>query len=154
MKNIDIVLIPISIPILIGIYEKNNLIETIQINGKTSDILSNIFEDLLHKYNIQNIIYTNTPGSFLGIKLVYIYLKTLSICKNIRIRSIDAFYFNENKPIKGIIGKFFIKDKSNNIKLEKLEDYVDDNIFTLPSLINMKNFSVNIEPIYISPAVY
>lgn len=159
VKNIDVILICISNPIIIGIYLNGDLIDTIKKDGKMSDILSAIFENLMQKYNINNILYTNSPGNFLSIKLAYIYLKTISITKNINIKAVDGFFFNKNKPIKGIMGKFFIKkpkceNNEERIILTSLEDYIDNANFTLVDKIDMQDFNDSIEPLYIAPAVY
>jgi len=50
--NIKVLVISISNPILIGIYKENILIDTIRKEGKTSDILPSLFNEILAKYNI------------------------------------------------------------------------------------------------------
>jgi len=153
LKNIDIVLVSISNPILIGIYLNEALIDTITSDEKTSDVISDIFEEILKKYNINTILYTSSPGSHLSTKLVYVYIKTLSIVKGINIKSVDGFFFNNNNPIKGIMGKYFVK--TNKEILLKTLKINDENIkFQLPQHIDMKQFSSNIEPVYVAPAVY
>ena len=73
---VSVVVVSISSPILIGIYKDDILIDTIQSEGKTSDILPSIFDELLKKYSITNIYYANGPGSYMAIKISYVFLKT------------------------------------------------------------------------------
>jgi tRNA A37 threonylcarbamoyladenosine modification protein TsaB len=80
-KKVDIVVVCISSPLLIGIYEDSRLIRTIESSQKSSDSLPIIFKELLKEYSIDSIIYTNTPGSFMAIKISYIFFKSLSILK-------------------------------------------------------------------------
>ena len=80
---IEILVITISNPLLIGIYENKKLIKEHKLEGKTSDLLPSLFEELLKKYDIKKIIYVNSPGSFMAIKVAYIFLKTISITKSI-----------------------------------------------------------------------
>jgi hypothetical protein len=152
MKEINIVLLSISSPIQIGVYEGNLLIDTLVLQGQSSEVLVPTFDDLLKKYSINSITYVNTPGSFMAIKLAYICLKTLSITNNIIIKSIDGFYFNNNKPIKAIGNRFFIKE-DNKIILDKISTDKKCGSFSLPQKINLDDFSDDIEPNYILPSV-
>ncbi len=52
----------------------------------------------------------------MGIKVTYLFLKTLSIVKNIPLLAIDGFFFNENHPIKAV-GKLYFVKNSNTISL-------------------------------------
>ena len=156
--TIDIILISIASPLLLGIYKNQKLIQKISKTGKLSDELPPIFEQLLSEYNIQNIIYTHSPGNFLGIKMTYIFLKTLACCnEHIRLKAIDGFYFNNNQPIKAILGQYFIK-RDSTIEMANIEDMQtienSETNFELPNALSLKDFSSEIEPIYIAPAVY
>ena len=62
----------------------------------------NFIKVLKDIYNINSFIYTSSPGSFLSIKLTYLFLRTIHLIENISIKSVDGFYFNGNNPIKGI----------------------------------------------------
>jgi len=88
-SNYTVVVISISNPILIGIYRNKKLVENISKEGKTSDILPLLFDNILSKYNVENILYVNGPGSYMAIKIAYIFLKTISIVKNIRLYAVS-----------------------------------------------------------------
>jgi tRNA A37 threonylcarbamoyladenosine modification protein TsaB len=106
---VDVIAIVISKPLKVGIYKDNKLIETIEKEGFTSDILPIIFDEILKKYKINSIIYSKGPGSFMAIKLAFIFFKTLQIVKNIEFLAADGFYFNKNKPIKAVGKSYFVK---------------------------------------------
>jgi tRNA A37 threonylcarbamoyladenosine modification protein TsaB len=152
-KNVTILVISISTPILVGIYEKNILIQTIKNNGKTSDILPQIFHALLNSYDIEKILYVNGPGSFMAIKVAYIFLKTLSITKNILLVSCDGFEFNNTTPIKALAKKYFFKDKNGKIYIDSLDDNDILNPFELPKTIENIIYSKECLPNYNLPAV-
>ncbi|HEX5670995.1 MAG TPA: hypothetical protein VFX66_05610, partial [Sulfuricurvum sp.] len=96
----DALIIALGSPVYVGIYdEQGQLIESIKDDGLGSDVLPLIFEDVLNRYRLKHLIYANGPGSFMGIKVAYLFLKTLSIVQNIPLFSIDGFFFNENHPI-------------------------------------------------------
>jgi tRNA A37 threonylcarbamoyladenosine modification protein TsaB len=101
-KEVDVLLIALTSPIKIGIYEDGNLVKTIENTGKSSDILPSIYKEIFEQYKVRNLLYANGPGSFMAIKVAYIFLKSLSILKNIPLFATDAFYFNNNQPIKAI----------------------------------------------------
>ena len=147
--KVDIVIISISKPIKIGIYKNRVLSKTIISEEMTSDFLPKFFENILSKYKIGNIIYSNGPGSYMSIKLTYIFLKTLQIVHNFTILAVDGFYFNGNLPIKAVGNRFFVKE-NDTITIQK-SDLVGE--FELPAKIEISDFSSDIEPIYILNAV-
>lgn len=152
MNKVSILVISISNPILVGIYDNDKLIEKISLEGKASDALANIFNEILKNYEIVSIFYVNGPGSYMAIKVAYIFLKTLSITKNIEFKACDGFNFNNNSPIKALGKKYFIKDVDDNI----LIDFIKDNEikeFQLPNNLNKNIFTKDILPNYNLPAV-
>lgn len=150
-KNIDLLFITLSSPIQVGVYENKTLIETISTTEKSSECLPTLFKDLQDKYNIQNIFYVNGPGSFMAIKVAYIFLKSISILKNIPLFATDAFYFNNNQPIKAI-GKLYFVKISSEIKTVPLEE-APESIFELPKVLNYDDFSTTTSPLYSIGAV-
>jgi len=146
LKKIDIVLIALSSPILIGIYEDKKLIKTIQSEEKSSEVLATIYDDIFKKYSVEKLFYANGPGSFMAIKVAYIFLKSLSILKDIPLFATDAFYFNQNQPIKAI-GKLFFVRISSEIKTQKLET-APMMEFKLPDMLDYSEFSTNTTPLY------
>ena len=150
-NNVDILLIALSSPIQIGVYKDTKLIDTIISHDKSSEILPEIFKEIFTKYEVKNFFYANGPGSFMAIKIAYIFLKSLSILKNIPLFATDAFYFNENQPIKAI-GKLFFVKISQEIKTQKLE-IVPESKFKLPVVLDYNEFSEETVPIYSIGAV-
>jgi len=146
---VDIVAIVISKPMLIGVYKDGCLVDTIKKEGMTSDILPEIFDNLLRDYKINTIIYSKGPGSFMAIKLAYVFFKTMQITKDIKLLAADGFYFNQNSPIKAVGNSYFVK-KEGIITLTKNEK---EGKFILPGKLNFNDFSEEVEPLYILKAV-
>lgn len=148
----EVLVISISKPLLIGVYENKKLIKEYKLEGKTSDLLPSLFCYILKEFNIKRINYVNSPGSYMAIKVAYIFLKTISISKNIEFMACNGFEFNENSPIKALGKKYFIQNK-NGIKVDFLEkdDIIRD--FKLPNSIDKINFNKQTLPIYNLPAV-
>ena len=152
LKGVDVVLVALSSPILIGVYEHNKLINTIKSEEKSSDILPEIFDKLFKQYKIEKLFYANGPGSFMAIKVAYIFLKSISILKDIPLFATDAFYFNENNPIKAI-GKLYFVKISQEIETQKLET-VPEADFRLPNELYYNEFSATTTPLYMIGAVW
>ncbi len=151
LKEVDILLVALTSPIKIGVYENNQLLEIIESEKKSSDILPILFRDLQKKYLIKKLFYANGPGSFMAIKVAYVFLKSLSILKEIPLFATDAFYFNQNKPIKAI-GKLHFVKISSEIKTQKLET-APEVVFTLPDVLDYNEFSTDAAPLYMIGAV-
>lgn len=150
MQKVDIVLIALSKPILIGIYQNCELIQEITSDKQTSDILAPIFDDILNQFSVESLYFAKGPGSFMSIKLVYIFLKTLEITKKISLFATDGFYFNSNKPIRAIKNKFFLKEQNEIVIRESFESSEG---FKLPKILKKEDFTRDIEPLYILPAI-
>ena len=149
---IEVLVITISNPLLVGIYENKNLIKEISLDGLTSDKLPILFKDLLKEFNIKSIAYVNTPGSFMSIKIAYIFLKTICQIKNIDFLAIDGFTFNQNSPIKALGKKYFIND-NGLVKVDFLQNVCKIQDFKLPKSVENIKFYKDTLPIYNLPAV-
>jgi len=150
-KKVDVVLVALSSPIQIGIYEENKLIKLIESYEKSSDVLPRLYKDIFSTYRVEKLFYANGPGSFMAIKVAYIFLKSMSILKKIPLFATDAFYFNANTPIKAI-GKLHFVKIASEIKTQKLEIAPQVN-FTLPNVLDYKEFTTTSTPLYMISAV-
>ena len=151
LPRYSLLLISISTPLLVGVYKNDILIETLSSEKKTSEILLIMLNGLLNKYDIQKIIYTRGPGSYMSIKLTYIMLKTIEILRDIECVGCSAFAFNAGAPIKAIGNLYFIKEKETIIT-KKYEQPVDAN-FALPQSIHDLVLDEESTPEYNLPAV-
>ena len=123
MQKLEILVISIASPILVGIYKDGKLEETISMEGMTSDTLPIIFDKLLKKYTqLDAIYYVNGPGSYMAIKVAYIFLKSIAIVKNIPLYAAKGFAFNGNTPIKALGKKYFFNSLDDTIKIDFLEE--------------------------------
>jgi hypothetical protein len=151
-NRVDVLVISLGSPLLVGVYNDNKLIESFTENKKTSDILPVIFKKILKKYEIENLFFAKGPGSFMAIKITYIFLRTLCTTLNTPIFATDGFMFNKNSPIKAVGSRFFMK-KNDNITVEILNDSSKVKSFELPDILDKTIFSADVEPLYVLPAV-
>lgn len=150
-KKVDVVFLTISSPMLIGVYEDLKLIEKLSTSEKSSDILAKLYKNIDEKYQIDRLIYANGPGSFMAIKITYIFLKSIAILKNISLFALDAFYFNQNQPIKAI-GKLYFVKIGTEIITQKLQE-PQASLFELPNILENRELNTNAAPIYAISAV-
>jgi tRNA A37 threonylcarbamoyladenosine modification protein TsaB len=150
-KKVKVLTIALATPIHVGVYENDHLIESITTEGKSSDVLADIFQKLLQQYDIEALYYANGPGSFMAIKVAYIFLKTLSIIQNIPLYATDAFSFNANEPIKAI-GKLHFVKIQDTIQTQKLQT-PSVSVFQLPEKLQDVEFKNENAPMYIIGAV-
>ncbi len=151
LSSYEIVIVSIASPLLLGVYQDGELIETIKTKEKTSDILLKLLSELKSKYNYKRVIYTSGPGSYMAIKLTYITLRSLEILNGITVDACEAFTLNNNKPIKAMGKLYFIKE--NNTIITKKFDEVLEQRFALPSMLSEVTILENNKPLYILPAV-
>ncbi len=145
-KKVSVVVLALSTPIYIGIYENNQCIQQIQSEEKSSEILPVLFEQINQKYEIEKLFYANGPGSFMAIKVAYLFLKTISIVKKIPLLATDAFYFNANHPIKAI-GKLYFVKINEDIVTQKF-DTPQESVFQLPKILDESQFTNIATPLY------
>jgi tRNA A37 threonylcarbamoyladenosine modification protein TsaB len=143
----DLVVIALSSPLRIGVYDETGaLVETVETDEKSSEALPLHCAALMQRYTFGRLFYARGPGSFMAIKISYLFLKTLSIAKNIPLLATDAFYFNENQPIKAV-GKLCFVKTTSGIETQ-LFDEVPLNRFRLPKQLNAEDFETDSAPYY------
>ncbi|MDD3592860.1 MAG: hypothetical protein PHO65_09475 [Sulfurovum sp.] len=151
MPKYELLVISIAAPLLIGVYRDKMLIETISSEKKTSEILLPLLIRSMERYDLENIIYTRGPGSYMAIKLTYITLKTIEITRGIRCLGCSAFALNNGAPVKAMGNLYFTKEKETIIT-KKIEQPVDA-AFTLPQSIQDLPLDEESIPEYVIPAV-
>ncbi|MBZ7935868.1 tRNA threonylcarbamoyladenosine biosynthesis protein TsaB [Campylobacter sp. B0100352/1] len=138
----------LSKPLMLGIYENDLLVKSIISDEKASEFIPKILQELLQDFTFDELIYANGPGSFMGIKISYVSLSTLSIVKNIPLFAISAFELNNNQPISAHREMCFVK-KGDEIVLEKAVS----GEFILPSNLSKLNKKDDNLPFYFLPAI-
>jgi len=124
---------------------------TFETTDQTSEALPLMFEGILKEYTPNRLFFARGPGSFMAIKITYIFLRTMSIALGVPLFACDGFVFNEGRPIRAMRNLYFMKE-ANEITTIRLEDSVEQH-FTLPQILNEDLFNDEIEPLYMLPAV-
>jgi len=88
----------------------------------------------------------------MAIKVTYIFLRTLSIARQIPLFATDGFDFNNNSPIKATGALYFMKE-NGKISTIKYATPPKSEAFTLPQTLEASCFSHKAEPLYVLPAL-
>lgn len=143
--------ITLTSPLLFGVYDENSmLIKTISSNEKSDVALIKIIDEILNsgEYNLQKIIYANGPGSFMGIKVAYMVLKTVSMVRDCEFYAVSGFDLNENSPIRANKILSFVLE-NGKIELKKIQA----GEFVLPQNLKKLTLSLDTLPNYVIQAV-
>jgi len=146
-----LLVLSISTPLIVGIYRDSSLIETIESEQKISEVLVGIITEILERYPVRRILYTNGPGSYMSIKLTYIILKTIELVRKIPFAGCDAFEFNGGHPIRAI-GKLYFVREGEKIVTRRFDEVLPQD-FLLPSSIASLPTIERSVPNYSLPAV-
>lgn len=136
----------------IGVYYRGELIENYSAEEKTSEALPYLMQQLLNRFEFKGLYFAKGPGSFMAIKVTYIFLQTLHLVKKIPIYASDGFVFNGNKPIKAMGKSYFIKNQNDEIEVKILEE-IFSAPFVLPNRLPYEKFDQDTKPLYHLPAV-
>lgn len=133
---------------MIGIYQDDKLVKSIESEEKVSEFVPKILKILLKEFSFDELIYANGPGSYMGIKISYVSLRTLSIVKNIPLFAISAFELNNNQPIAAHKNMCFVKKEDEII----LEENTAGEFFLPPNLSKLNKKDDNL-PFYFLSAI-
>lgn len=106
------------------------------------------FSEILKTYKIKELIYANTPGSFMGMKVSYVILRTLSIALDVPLRAISGFELSGFEPIRANKNFSYVYERGE-IRMKKCAPAA----LSLPQDLSVLNKSDDILPNYIIEAV-
>ena len=135
-------------PLQIGLYENDNLIKSIESSQKASEALPVLLDEILAEFRLTKLVYANGPGSYMGIKISYISLKTLSVVQNLPLFAVSAFELNGYAPIRANNALCFVYEKGE-ISLQKAVA----GEFVLPANLSALNLQENNAQFYFLDAV-
>lgn len=142
----EALVIALGSPVRVGVYASGCLIEHLESEAQSSEALPALFETILSRYTLSRLLYVNGPGSFMAIKVSYLFLKTVSIVKGIPLLAADAFCFNGGQPVKAV-GKLYFVKMAGKIETQTLAKQAESH-FELPRVIDYHDFSDDAGPKY------
>ncbi len=149
-KHIDLLIIALSSPVIIGVYERGELAKKIKSDGRASEFLIEFLADI-NADEIASITYTNTPGSFMGLKVSYQILRVFCEVKNIAFCAVSGFELNGGGAIRANKTLSFLPQSGDGDEI--LIGRATPSPFELPRNLAGLNKSPDTLPRYIIPAV-
>ena len=134
--------------ILVGLYENDTLQKRFESKEKASEFLPVILNEILAEFSLERLIYANGPGSYMGIKISFVSLKTLSIVLGVPLFAVSAFELNDYKPIRANNDLCFVYENGEIVLKKALAGE-----FFLPKSLAGLNLSKKNEPFYFLDAV-
>lgn len=107
-----------------------------------------LLAQILAEFKCERLIYANGPGSYMGIKISYLSLKTLSVVENLPIFAVSAFELNDYAPIRANNALCFVYE-NGAISLQKAVA----GEFALPLNLSKLNLQSDNAPFYYLNAV-
>lgn len=136
-------------PTLIGVYSaQNELIRSFAEDGKITDFLYQITSEIDKNYLIKRLVYTQGPGSFMGLKLAYVFLASFAIARNIPFEAISSFAIASK--IHAHKNRWFVQN-GDRVEVVEMADQTD--LIALPRSIDSIAFESDKLPRYELPAV-
>ena len=133
---------------MIGVYENGELKQELKSEEQSSDALILLLAELKKNYKIERILYTNGPGSFMGLKISYVILQIFCDINNIAFGAISAFCLSKNAPVSAKKGFCFVLE-NGEISIQKGQGEV----LSLPKNLKKLNISDDTLPNYVLDAI-
>ncbi len=150
MKKVEVLVISLFSPLKVGVYENKTLIKEYISEEKTSEILPLFFAEIIKEYEIESLYYTKGPGSYMSIKIAYIFLKSMSILNGYKLKGALGFVLNGNSAIPAMRGLYFVNE-DDGVVIKKV-DGVEPRI-NLPTKLEKELFDEESAPFYKLPVV-
>ena len=127
------------------------LLESLEIEGYVSENLVETLDRIMEENTLKRILYVNGPGSYMGIKLTYITLRTLEAVRGIPFAAVSAFSLNGGRPLKAMGRLYFVKEKETIIT-RKIDEKIPQE-FRMPMHLKELEILPGREPDYRLPSV-
>ena len=135
-------------PLLVGLYENGVKFREFSTCEHASEALIKILFQISNEYEISKIIYANTPGSFMGLKVAYVILKTFCIVKECEFAAVSGFELNGGKPIRANKVLSFVLENG-----EIMLKAAHPGEFSLPENLDKLKLNLDTLPNYLIQAV-
>ncbi|MDR1911972.1 MAG: glycoprotease [Helicobacteraceae bacterium] len=151
LPNAIILLIGATKPARLAVYnESGEALEFFEIDKPLSEGLFSIMKAIDIRFNIVKVLYARGPGSFMGLKLGYIFLKTFAFARDIPFLATDSFNLSGDRPILAHGKRRFVK-KDKRIEIEIFDAPFEESLKP-PNRLDITLFDDQTLPNYILDA--
>jgi tRNA A37 threonylcarbamoyladenosine modification protein TsaB len=152
LRNVTVLLISAAKPCFFALYDENGeMIEQESCDKPLTESLYVLMSAAERRYSIKRVLYVNGPGSFMGLKLGFVFMRTFALAREIDFAACDSFAITGGAPVFSHKNRWFVKNGSS-IELIRFENPPENRLIP-PKKLNMANFSGDTTPCYLLPAV-
>ncbi|MDR3347856.1 MAG: hypothetical protein LBN32_04505 [Helicobacteraceae bacterium] len=152
MPDVTVLLISAAQPAKLAVYDDRfACIERLENALPLSEWLYGAMKSIVQRYNVARVAYARGPGSFMGLKLGYLFMRSFSLAARIPFVAASSFDLTSGAPIKAH-GKRWFVIKDGAIAIESFETPPADRLL-LPDQLDMSMFSGAVLPEYVLNAV-
>ena len=148
LPSCELLFITLGSPLLVGIYQNGELKQSISSDKPNSEAITELLAELKKQYKITKIIYTNGPGSFMGLKVAFVALSVFAGVYGCEFGAVSGFSLNGNAPIAAKKGFSFVLN-DDKISLEPVLGVSA----SLPKSLKNLSISTDVLPNYVLEAV-
>ena len=151
-EPVTLLLLSAQTPLCVGLYDASGvLVRRYERTGQISQVLYPLFREIGAEFEVVALAYARGPGSFMGLKLGFVFLRSFAIAKKIPMRSASSFFFSAGAPIVATRHSAYLLS-DDKISLCRLES-APENRMQLPKRVDFEALDEPLEPLYIQPAV-
>ncbi|MDR2151963.1 MAG: hypothetical protein LBO72_03995 [Helicobacteraceae bacterium] len=151
MLNATILLIGATKPARLGVYNENgDRLENFTIEAPLTEGLYPLMKSIDERFKITKLLYARGPGSFMGLKLSYLFCKSFAIARDIPFLAADSFALSGGKPILSRQNRRFTKN-ADTIEIEIFDTPFEEALLP-PETLDLSMFDAQTPPNYILSA--
>lgn len=135
-------------PILVGVYENGEKVRGFSSSERAGDALIEILREIRAEFDVTAVLYANGPGSFTGIKVAYVILKTFCVASGCDFYAVCGFDLNANGAISANKNMSFVREGGKIILVQR-----EPSKFSLPLNLTSLARSQDTLPNYVIDAI-
>ncbi|GHV10482.1 glycoprotease [Campylobacterota bacterium] len=152
MRSVSLLLLSATRPTRLAIYgEDGGVIEQFQSDLPLTESLYDAIKAFDEAYAIERVLYARGPGSFMGLKLGYLFLRSFALGRGIDFLAADSFALSGGAPIHSHSKRWFVLE--NGSAAIRSFDSAPAEVLSPPERLDLTLFSAETAPNYILSAV-
>ena len=152
MRNATLLLISAIKPFVLAVYdERNELIEQHASDQHLTTALYMITSEIDARYCVTKVAYIRGPGSFMGLKLGFVFMRSFALARGIDFTAADSFALTADRPVFSHKNRYFVKE--NGVISVQRFDQPQPNFLIPPLALDTTIFNADTLPQYILGAI-
>ncbi|MGE4295437.1 MAG: hypothetical protein AB7E49_07045 [Campylobacterales bacterium] len=147
-----VLLVSASRPMRLAVYDLGgNRLELHESDAPATESFYPFFKTIDDRYDIARVAYARGPGSFMGLKLGYVFLQSFAMARRIPFASVSSFALTRGAPVQAHGKRWFVLE-GGEVSVRAFETPPQAALLP-PEQIDFSIFEAACEPEYLMPAV-